>query len=92
MKYYALTMTDKIGQIDSFPTEAELDEFAIDMSSFTPEEKQEREAEGNFYGPPVVFALTAKDVDAVGENNFERPYAIYLRGEKYVCAKNDHSE
>ena len=92
MKYYALTMTDKIGQIDSFSTEAELDEFAIEMSSFTAEEKQEREAEGNFYGPPVIFALTANDIDALGMNNFERAYAIYLRGEKYVCAKSNHSE
>ena len=28
--YVALTMTDKIGAIDSFDTEAELDEFAIE--------------------------------------------------------------
>lgn len=52
MKYYALTMTDKIGEIDRFGTEAELDAFAIEKSSFTEAERAERLAEGNTYGPP----------------------------------------
>ncbi len=87
--YYALTMTDKIGAIDGFPTEAELDEFAVDMSSFTEEERIEREAEGNYYGPPVVFAFVAKNLDAVEMNNFDYPFAIYLRGQRYNCVKQD---
>ncbi|MBI5670203.1 MAG: hypothetical protein HZC41_19585 [Chloroflexi bacterium] len=87
MRFYALTLTDKIGRIDGFPSEAELDEFAIEMSSFSDEERAEREAEGNTYGPPIVFALLARDLDAVEENNYERPFAVYLRGERYDCVK-----
>jgi hypothetical protein len=82
-------MTDKIGQIDSFDTEAELDEFAFDMTSFAEGEHEERLAKGNTYGPPVVFAFTAKNLDAIQENNFERPVAIYLRGERYDCVKRE---
>lgn len=88
MLYFALTMTDKIGDIDGFETEAELDEFAIDMLSFTEEERLERLEDGNDYGPPVVFALMAESLDKVFENNFERPFAIYLRGERYDCVKH----
>lgn len=69
--YYALTMTDKIGEIDGFPTEAELDEFASRRSNFPPEVWAERKAEGNEYGPAVVFAFVAKDLDAVAINNKE---------------------
>ena len=89
MLYFALTMTHKIGQIDGFKTEEELDEFAIDMTSFAEGEKQERLAAGNQHGTPVVFALMAESLDKVFENNFERPFAIYLRGERYDCVKHE---
>ncbi len=86
---YALTMTDKISSIHGFPTEAELDAFALAETSFTEEERIEREAEGNDYGPPVVFALFAQDRDALHKNNFDYPVAIYLRGQRYDCVKRE---
>lgn len=89
MKYYALTLTDKIGEIDGFGTEEELDAFAIRKTSFSEAEQRHREAEGNTYGPPVVFVLLARDLDAVEENNYERPFAVYLRGERYDCVKRE---
>lgn len=36
----------------------------------------------------MVFALLAEDLHKVFENNFERPFAIYLRGERYDCVKH----
>ena len=87
--YVALTMTDKIGSIDSFDTVKELDEYALDMTSFAEGEHEARIAEGNTYGPPVVFAFTVENFDAVQENNFERPVAVYLRGERYDCVKRE---
>lgn len=87
MKYYALTVTQKIDQIDGFDTEAALDKFGIETSTFTEEEKKERAAQGNIYSPPVVLALIADNLDSVSANNFEMPFAVYLKGEKYRCVK-----
>lgn len=87
MRYFVLTYTHKIGQIDGFKTEQELDKFAFHMTSFTEDEMRERLAEGNQHGPPIVFALMAGNLDKVFENNYERPFAIYLRGERYDCMK-----
>lgn len=87
--YYALTMTDKISSIHGFSTEAELDTFATETSTFTEEERAEREAQGNDYGPAVVFALVALHRDAMHKNNYDYPFAIYLRGQRYDCAKHE---
>lgn len=87
MKYYALTVTQKIDQIDGFDTEAALDKFGIETSTFTEEEKKARAAQGNIYSPPVVLALIADNLDSVSANNFEMPFAVYLKGEKYLCVK-----
>lgn len=89
MKYYALTMTHKIGQIDGFDSETELDKFAIEKSSFTEDEKKQRAAEGDTHGPPVVLVLIADNLDSVSMNNFEQPFAVYLKGEKYICTKTN---
>ncbi|MBZ0317194.1 MAG: hypothetical protein K8L91_12300 [Anaerolineae bacterium] len=89
MYYCAFVMADKIDQIQGCDTEQELDQFAIEMTSFTDEEKQEREAEGNDYGPPIVFAFLVSDSEAAYKNNFERPFAVYLRGERYDCVKHN---
>ena len=86
--YFALVMTDTIGEINGFDDESELDEFAIERTSFTPEEQEERKAKGNTYGPSVVFALIADDLDRLQENNYERPFAVYLSGERYDCVKH----
>lgn len=85
--YFALVMSDKIDEIRGFNSEEELDEFAIERSSFSLEEKKHRKAERNTYGPSVIFALKAESLDKVQENNFERPVAIYLRGDRYDCVK-----
>ncbi len=85
--YFALVMSDTIGEIQGFDDEAELDEFAIERTSFTTEEQAERKAKGNTYGPSVVFALIADNLDQLQENNYKRPVAIYLRGERYDCVK-----
>ena len=90
--YVALTMTDKIGAIDSFDTENELDEFALNKTSFAEGEHEARLAEGNTYGPPIVFAFITENFDAVQENNYERPVAIYLRGERYDCVKRNERQ
>ena len=93
MKYYALTMTitHRIGDVEGFDTEAELNKFGVERSVFTDAEKQERTADSNFFGPPLVFAFIAENLTAVALNNFEQPYAIYSRGEKYVCVKQGDS-
>jgi len=85
--YFALVMSHKIGEIRGFLDEAELDEFAIRRSSFPIEEQERRKAEGNPYGTSVVFALIADNLDRLQENNYERPFAVYLRGERYDCVK-----
>ncbi|MEO8611348.1 MAG: hypothetical protein ABI690_25855 [Chloroflexota bacterium] len=89
MKYYALTMTvtHRIGDVEGFDTEAELNKFGVERSVFTDAEKHDREADGNLFGPPIVFAFIAENLTAVALNNFEQPYAIYARGEKYLCVK-----
>ena len=45
--YFALVMSDTIDEINGFDNEAELDEFAIERTSFTIEEQEERKAKGN---------------------------------------------
>ena len=87
VKYYALTLTHKIGQIEGFDTEADLDKFGFETSTFTEEEKQARAAEGDLHGPPIVLALIADNLDSVSVNNFELPFAVYLKGEKFRCVK-----
>ena len=87
MKYYALTVTHKIGQIDGFGSEADLDKFGFETSTFTEDEKKARAAEGNMQDPPVVLALIADNLDSVSINNFELPFAVYVKGEKYRCVR-----
>lgn len=87
--YFALVMSDTIGEIQGFDDEAELDEFAIERTSFSQEEQERRKVEGNPYGPSVIFALIADNLDRLQENNYERPFAVYLRGERYDCVKRD---
>lgn len=87
--YFALVMSHKIGEIQGFNDEAELDEFAIKRTSFSDEEWERRRLEGNPYGPSVIFALIADNLDRLQENNYERPFAVYLRGERYDCVKRN---
>ncbi|MBZ0287047.1 MAG: hypothetical protein K8I30_05490, partial [Anaerolineae bacterium] len=58
MKYYALTMTvtHRIGDVEGFDSEAELNKFGVERSVFTDAEQQARAADGNSFGPPIVFA------------------------------------
>ena len=63
MKYYALTMTvtHRIGDVEGFDTEAELNKFGVERSVFTDTEKNEREADSNTRDRRYVSILRLRD-------------------------------
>ena len=85
--YFAYVISNNTGELVGFRDESELDEFATKRTLGNSDEQRLRQAEGNVPTPAIVFALTASDFNKVQENNFDRPIAIYLRGERYDCVK-----
>jgi hypothetical protein len=88
---YIAFIMKPMGDIDwvrTFPTEAEADAFGEENTRYG-ELDPELDAPNHWeeYDPPVVILFEAENSDALKNGKYQRPVAVYQRGEKWVCTR-----
>lgn len=76
----------EIDWIQTFQTEADADAFGIEESSYSELDPETDDPDHwEQYDPPVVIVFETDDPDAFDNGKYNRPIAIYQRGNKYPC-------
>ncbi len=87
--YFAFIMHvgGDIDSINSYRTEAEVDLFSKEESGYSELDPDEDPDHWKKYDPPTVIVFEVENEAAFESGKYKRPYAIYQRGEKYICVK-----
>jgi hypothetical protein len=89
--FYAFVM--KVGgdvdEMNAYPTQDEVDMFGRETSGYAELDPRDPPDFWEQYDPPTVIVFEAKNHEAFETGKYDRPVAIYQRGEKYVCVKQD---
>lgn len=77
---------NRVKEWKGFDTEAEIDAYAKTESGYDAETIAE---EPDFFinsDPPIIFAVIADSIDSLDANKIAAPYAVYVRGQKWICS------
>ena len=87
--FYAFVMHvgGDIDEMNGYRTEAETDIFGKERSGYSELAPDDDPDHWKKYDPPVVIVFEVDNDDAFESGKYKRPYAIYERGEKYLCVK-----
>jgi photosystem II stability/assembly factor-like uncharacterized protein len=73
----------------SFRSEEEADEFGKEATRYSELDPDDDPKHWEKYDPHIVVLFEAHNTDAMENGKYIRPVAIYERGEKYVCVKQE---
>ena len=87
--FYAFIMQagGDIDEMNGYPTEAEVDGFGKERSGYSELAPDDDPDHWEKYDPPVVIVFEADNDEAFESGKYKSPYAIFQRGEKYLCTK-----
>ncbi len=84
---FVMRVGGDIDETRAFPTEAEADVFGIEESRYAELDPDDDPQHWEKYDPPVVLVFEGDNPDSFENGKYERPVAVYQRGEKYNCVK-----
>jgi hypothetical protein len=76
-----------IDYVRGFPTEAEADAFGIEWTAYEPLMPEDLPDFYEKYDPPIVLVVEVEKSDALESGKYTRPVAVFQRGEKWVCVR-----
>lgn len=88
---FVIQVDGDIDEMHGFRTETEADAFGRETSGYgLLDSVMDDPNHWAKYDPPMVFVLDGSDASDTWEaGKWERPVAIYMRGEKWACVKQE---
>ena len=84
---YVMHVGGDIDEMNGYPTEAQVDVFGKERSGYSELDPDDDPDHWKKYDPPVVIVFETDNDEAFESGKYKSPYAIYERGEKYLCVK-----